>query len=88
MFFFYQEQLRAFEPRQGQGRLQERSKRKNEDDFPQKKQKDNEKTTIGTTIKKLKIQKQAFNLTTPAVELKESARARPEVGLDDDGKKK
>ena len=52
MFFFYQEQLRAFEPRQGQGRLQERSKRKNEDDFPQKKQKDNEKTTIGTTIKK------------------------------------
>ena len=50
MFFFYQEQLRAFEPRQGRGRLQERSKRKNEDDFPHKKQKDNEKTTIRTTI--------------------------------------
>ena len=67
MFFFYQEQLRAFEPRQGRGRLQERSKRKNEDDFPHKKQKDNEKTTIRTTIirkttKKMKYTKSILPL--------------------------
>ena len=37
---------------------------------------------------KNKKKKQLFNLTTPAVELKESARARPEVSLDNDGKKK
>ena len=42
-----------------------------------------------TTMRKTKIKnKKLFNLTTPAVELKESARARPEVRLDNDGRKK
>ena len=81
--FFYQEQLRAFELGQGRGRLQERSGRKNENDLLQRKQK---KTKWQK--QQWKKQRQAFNLTTPAVELKESARARPEVGLDNDGKKK